>query len=86
MSFDIFHKMERDRETRENKINEEAEKYYTQYLDKFLKPGDSYELVITVSNVKGEYLVTINDKEDYISEKRAFDLVKLIREYKNNLD
>ena len=75
-------KMKQALEDKENKINEESEKYYTQYLDKFLKPGESMSMLTTIENIDGNYLVTFNNEvEEYVTEKRAFDLVKLIRDF-----
>ena len=68
---------------KEIKIQEEAEKYYTQYLEKFLKPGNTYEMNITIRNKNGQYLVTVNGNENTVSEELAFRLVKLFKDYEN---
>ena len=68
---------------KEIKIQEEAEKYYTQYLEKFLKPGNTYEMNINIRNKNGQYLVTVNGNENTVSEELAFRLVKLFKDYEN---
>ena len=68
---------------KEIKIQEEAEKYYTQYLEKFLKPGNTYEMNITITNENGQYLVAVNGNENTVSEELAFRLVKLFKDYEN---
>ena len=68
---------------KEIKIQEEAEKYYTQYLEKFLKPGNTYEMNITIRNKNGQYLVSVNGNENTVSEELAFRLVKLFKDYEN---
>ena len=68
---------------KEIKIQEEAEKYYTQYLEKFLKPGNTYEMNINIRNKNGQYLVAVNGNENTVSEELAFRLVKLFKDYEN---
>ena len=41
---------------------------------------------ITIRNKNGQYLVAVNGDENTTSEELAFRLVKLFKDYENNLN